>query len=109
MALAVRPLLATLMPAGLPGLVEGGSIVPLVGFAAVAAVVAALLFGLAPALQASAGDLAQSLRAASRGSGADPRRDRLRAALVTVQVALAVVLVAGASLPRAQRVAAAAR
>jgi predicted permease len=98
LALAVRPLLASLMPPGLPVLVEQGSSASLFAFASVAAVVAALLSGLAPALQASAGDLARSLRAGSRGAGSDPRRDRLRASLVTVQVALAVVLVAGASL-----------
>jgi putative ABC transport system permease protein len=98
LALVVRPLLASLMPAGLPAVVEQGSSTTLIAFASLAAVLAALLSGLAPALQASAGDLARSLRAGSRGAGSDPRRDRLRASLVTVQVALAVVLVAGASL-----------
>ena len=55
-----------------------------------------VLFGLLPAFRASA-DLEGALRAGSRGSVTGPGA-RLRSALVVVEVALAVVLVAGAAL-----------
>ena len=59
-------------------------------------VVSGLLFGLFPAMRASR-NLEQSLRAGARGSAGGPGQ-RLRSALVVVEVALAVVLVAGATL-----------
>jgi predicted permease len=56
----------------------------------------ALLFGLAPALQALRSDTAGGLRDAAGGAG--PAGRRVRSALVGVQVALAVILLAGAGL-----------
>ncbi len=59
--------------------------------------VAGLVFGLLPALRATAQDLQSMLRAGSRGSvGAGGHR--LRSTLVVAEVALAVVLVVGAGL-----------
>ncbi len=57
--------------------------------------VTGLLFGLAPALRASAGNLQQTLR---EGGRAISGGNRLRSGLVVFEVALAVVLAAGASL-----------
>jgi predicted permease len=58
---------------------------------------AGLLFGLLPALRATSADLSGALRSGARGSvGAGGQR--LRGALVVAEVALAVVLVAGAGL-----------
>ena len=66
------------------------------GFSLLLAFLASLLFGMAPALQASKIDLAGSLKEQTRG-GTD-RHDRLRGALVIAQVTLGLVLVSGAGL-----------
>lgn len=58
----------------------------------------ALLFGTAPAFQAGRLDLAGTMRAASRGVTADRLRRRLRSSLIVLEVALASMLVIGASL-----------
>jgi len=56
----------------------------------------ALLFGLIPSLRYSAANLNRTLRAGGRGSRSDS--GRLRSLLVTGEVALALVVVVGASL-----------
>jgi putative ABC transport system permease protein len=68
----------------------------ILGFTAGLSIVCGLIFGVFPAVRAST-NLEQSLRAGSRGS-AGGTGQRLRSALVVVEVALAVVLVAGAAL-----------
>ena len=57
-----------------------------------------LVFGLAPALQAGRLNIQEVLRDGARGSGTSGRRARLRNGLVIVEVALALVLLVGASL-----------
>jgi putative ABC transport system permease protein len=57
-----------------------------------------LVFGLAPALQAGRLNLQEALRDGARGSGQSGRRARLRNSLVVLEVALALVLLVGASL-----------
>ncbi len=57
-----------------------------------------IVFGLAPALQAGRLNLVEALRDGARGSGQSGRRARVRNALVVVEVALALVLLVGASL-----------
>ena len=66
-------------------------------FGVLASVATGLLFGIAPALRARGTDLQASLREAGRGlvSGSS---QRLRAGLVVVEVALAVILIVGAGL-----------
>jgi putative ABC transport system permease protein len=71
---------------------------PVLWFAAVAALVTTVVFGLAPALTASRSALAENLKEGGRGSGESARRNRFRAALVVVEVALALLLVIGATL-----------
>jgi putative ABC transport system permease protein len=56
-----------------------------------------VIFGLIPALSASRG-MQAALKDATRGSSGGPTRHRLRTALVTGQLALAVVLLVGAGL-----------
>ena len=57
-----------------------------------------IIFGLAPALQARRLNLIDTLRDGARGSGQSGRRARARHALVVVEIALALVLLVGASL-----------
>ena len=60
-------------------------------------IVCGTVFGLIPALAASRG-MHAALKDATRGSSGGPARHRLRTALVTGQLALAVVLLVGAGL-----------
>jgi putative ABC transport system permease protein len=57
-----------------------------------------IIFGLAPALQAGRLNLIDTLRDGARGSGQSGRRARARHALVIIEMALALVLLVGASL-----------
>ena len=63
---------------------------------ATVSVLGALLFGTAPALQASRRDVASALR--TRGDGGPTGRFSLRDAMVVAQVSLSLVLLVGASL-----------
>jgi putative ABC transport system permease protein len=66
-------------------------------FAAAVAVVAAILFGLAPALRAVRGNLADGLRDRGTDTGG-ARRNKLRTVLVVSEVTLSLVLLIGAGL-----------
>lgn len=66
-------------------------------FALAVALASALVFGLVPALRASRLDLASSLKEGERVTG-DRRGHRLRSQLTTVQVSLAILLLAGEGL-----------
>ena len=66
-------------------------------FTAGLSAVTALLFGLMPALTAAGGNLSDKLKLAGRSGGGPPGR-WLRSVLVSGEVALAVVLLAGAGL-----------
>jgi putative ABC transport system permease protein len=57
-----------------------------------------LLFGLLPACSASRGDIAEALRENARAIGSSTSRSRLRSFLVTTEIALALILLAGAGL-----------
>jgi len=57
-----------------------------------------VVFGLAPAIQASRPDLTDALKDGARGSGASGRSKRMRSALVIIEVSLSLVLLIGASL-----------
>jgi putative ABC transport system permease protein len=68
------------------------------GFTAGVAVAACLLFGLTPAIKATAGSPGVTMKAGSRGMTDSRERFGVRRALVVVQVALSLVLVVGALL-----------
>lgn len=67
-------------------------------FTLAASLLAALIFGLVPALRASRLDLNASLKEAGRSAGTGTRDRRLRNALVTSEVALSFLLLIGAGL-----------
>jgi putative ABC transport system permease protein len=60
--------------------------------------IASLLFGLAPAWQASRPEVVEELKEGGRSSGGPPRTHQLRHALVVIEIALALVLLVGAGL-----------
>ncbi len=93
---AVR-VLKSAMPESLPRISAIGVDFRILAVAAVLAIATGLLFGIVPALQLSSPDLTNALKDGARGTtGAG--RQRLRSALVVAEVALAVVLLVGASL-----------
>jgi putative ABC transport system permease protein len=63
-----------------------------------ASVVTGILFGLVPALASAKPELTEALKEGGRGSTTGARRNRVRNALVISEVALALVLLVGASL-----------
>lgn len=90
-------LLLAMGPEDLPRLATV-SLEPMVlGFATLAALAAALLFGMVPALRASRVQLADSLRAGSRAAGVGGGH-WLRNGVVVAEVALAFVLLVGSGL-----------
>jgi putative ABC transport system permease protein len=68
------------------------------GFTLGVAVFAGLLFGLAPALQASRSDLNEALKQGGGRAGTSAGSRRLRSAFVVAEVALALMLLVGAGL-----------
>jgi len=70
----------------------------LLGFAAGLAILTCLLFGLAPAIRATRMEPGAVMKAGGRGMTPGRERFSLRRALVVVQVAISLVLVAGALL-----------
>jgi putative ABC transport system permease protein len=91
-------LLLALSPANLPRAHEAGIDGAVLGFSAGLSMTVGLIFGLAPALQASRADLNDELKAVGRGATNSPHRTRVRNLLVVSEIALAVVLLAGAGL-----------
>jgi len=68
------------------------------GFTTLIAFATAIAFGLAPALQTSKTELTESLKEGGRGSSEGLRHNRLRSVMVVSEVALSLVLLAGAGL-----------
>ncbi len=94
---AVRALVA-MAPPWFPRLgdtVIGGRVLL---FSAGISLLTAVVFGLAPALHGSKSNLVESLKDTTRGGTAGGARNRIRAALVSAQLALALVLLVGSGL-----------
>jgi putative ABC transport system permease protein len=92
------PALIHFAPQDIPRLGETRVDTAVILFTFGASMLAGLLFGLGPALQASKLDLSGALKESGRGSMAGPARQRLRSGLFVSEVALALVLVIGAGL-----------
>ncbi len=93
----LRGLLA-LAPEGLPVAVSVRMDGWVLVFTALAAIVAGILFGVAPAWQISRMDRYELLKEGARANTAGLGRQNLRASLVIAEVALALVLLVGAGL-----------
>jgi putative ABC transport system permease protein len=91
-------LTAAIIPSMLPGeaVVELNRVVLL--FAVGVTLLTTLLCGLAPALHSVRGDLSSRLAGTAKGANSSFRHGKLRAALVIVEVALSIVLLASAGL-----------
>ncbi len=90
--------LTALQPASLPRLDEirlDGSVL---SFTLLVTLFTGLMFGLAPAIHASKPDLNEALKEGGHGCAEGRHRQRVRAILVVAEVALAMMLLAGAGL-----------
>ena len=90
-------LLMQLIPAGIPLGHEVRVNAPVLGFAALLALLTGMLFGVAPAVEAARVDIQQALKSSAR-TGHSVGQRRMRSALVAGEVAIAMVLLAGAGL-----------
>jgi putative ABC transport system permease protein len=90
--------LVSFIPPGLPQLRAIGVDGRVLAFALLLSVAASLLFGLAPALFAADSDLRVSLKEGAGRSGEGGGRRRARSVLAVTEMAVAMVLLAGAGL-----------
>jgi putative ABC transport system permease protein len=88
--------LVKLIPKDMPRLAEVNLDRWVFGFTLLISVVTGVVFGLAPALQASKIELTEAMKEGSRGAGGG--RGRLRSALVVAEIAMALVVLIGAGL-----------
>jgi putative ABC transport system permease protein len=87
-----------LLPRDFPRLNEIGMDWRVFGFTLAASLLTGFLFGFAPALHISKTDLQDAMKESGRGTAGSARHTRLRHALIVAEVALSVVLLAGAGL-----------
>jgi putative ABC transport system permease protein len=90
--------LVALSPAYIPRVETASIDSRVILFLLAVTVVTALLFGLAPAMRATAGNLSGALKEGGRGGSDGVRRNRLRSFLVASEFALAFMLLIGAGL-----------
>ena len=90
--------LVSLLPADFPRTHDIHVSAPVLGFTLLVSLITGILFGLAPALQASRTDPKDGLQKSGRTSTAGRNQGRLRNALVIAEVSLASVLLIGAGL-----------
>jgi predicted permease len=91
-------LLVALAPAGVPRLEQASIDTLALALAVSLGLTASVLFGLVPAWRAARIDVVTALRESGRGAGDGRIKDVVRSALITVEVALALVLLVGAGL-----------
>ena len=96
---AVSQSLAVLILSSAPGATLDTSLdLRVFAFIALAAIVAAALIGLIPALRATSANLNEQIKSGSQASSARERRRILPRVLMSLEVALALILVVGAGL-----------
>jgi predicted permease len=96
--LFLKNAIISLAPADIPRINEVDASAGVLLFALLISILTGVLFGLAPALQAASPDQIENLREGGRGSGVGRRHTRLSRVLVVSEVALSIVLLAGAGL-----------
>jgi putative ABC transport system permease protein len=96
--LLLRNVIIGLAPADIPRLNEVEISAKVLLFAFLISIFTGVLFGLAPALQAASPSHNENLKEGGRSSGTGRRHTRFSRVLVASQVALSVVLLAGAGL-----------
>jgi putative ABC transport system permease protein len=98
LAYAGVQLLRTWLPANLPRVADIGINLRVLATSIGAAVVTGVAFGLVPALHAARADVVTVLKEGGRSATAGGVKQRLRSGLVVFEVAIAVVLLVGATL-----------
>jgi predicted permease len=96
LALGATPLVLRVLPSGVPRAEDAGVNLMVLGFALGISLVCGLVFGTIPAVIAARANLAATLQTAGRAQIAG--HDWLRSAVIVGQVALGIVLTAGAGL-----------
>jgi putative ABC transport system permease protein len=96
--LFLKNAIVSVAPADIPRLNEVDVSGKVLFFAFVISICTGVLFGLAPSLQACNPNQVENLREGGRGSGASRRHSRLSRILVVSEVALSIILLAGAGL-----------
>jgi putative ABC transport system permease protein len=95
-------LLLSVNTANLPRIGQDGALVGVdwrvLGFTLLVSLGTGVLFGLIPALQGSRADLSATLKESGGRSGTGFRQNKARSVLVVVEVALALILLAGSAL-----------
>src|SRR6185295_5045467 len=84
--------------AGLPGIADVGIDGRVLAAAFSLSAITGMIFGIVPALVASDSRIGTALTDEARGSSGSARAGRFRAALVVAELALSLVLLAGAAL-----------
>ena len=98
LAAAALPALTRLAAGAVPDIATINIDNRVLAFTAIAAVLAGIFFGIAPAMQATRSDLRSVLNESGRGSTGGSRQNKLRTLLVVGEIALAMVLLIGAGL-----------
>ena len=93
----IRALIAA-APPGVPRLEQTRLDLMVLAFTLGVALLSAILFGVAPALRAARADVHRVIKDGGRGAGMGGVRDRLRTSLIVAELAVALVLLAGAGL-----------
>jgi predicted permease len=87
-----------LQPGNIPRVSEIGLNAPVLLFTCAISVFTGMFFGIFPALRVSGTDLNAALRSSGRGLRSSVKADKLRSALVVVEIAFSLILLIGAGL-----------